>query len=322
MVVFLNMKPLVWDNHGCLPLRREPDFMPELRRYAAAGVDVVSINVTFDMIDPAEGVETAQYFSDWVDAQEDMIVAHSIEDLRQTTSGLAIVFDIEGACAVEDDLDLIDVYAKLGVKTISAVYNKPNKIGGGCVEPDDGLTKLGVEFVRRSEQAGIVVCCSHTGYRTSKNIIEASTQPVVFSHSNPNALWDHPRNISNDLIRDVAATNGVVGINGVGIFLGQNDTSTEAVINHIKYVADLVGVEHVGIALDYAFDEQELQDWLEDNRDMFPREVYGDTLDYVEPERYPSLKAGLANAGFSPSEIDLIMGENWHRVARAVWKKS
>lgn len=314
------MKPLIWDNHGCLPLRCEPEFMPELRRYRDSGVDVVSINVTFDMIEPPEGLKVAQYFSDWIGEQEDIFVAHSIDDLKRVGDQLAVVFDIEGAVAIEDDLNQINAYADLGVRTISAVYNKPNKIGGGCVEPDTGLTKLGRDFVSRSEEAGIVVCCSHTGYRTSKDIIEMSTQPVVCSHSNPSTLWQHPRNIPDDLIRDIAQTNGVVGINGVGIFLGENDTSTAAVLNHIKYVSDLVGVEHVGIALDYAFDSQELQEWLADNRDMFPRDVYGDSLDYVEPERLPTITEALVRSGFSRPEIDLIMGENWYRVASHVWK--
>lgn len=315
------MTSLVWDNHGCLPLRREPEFMSELRRYRESGVSVVSINVTFDMVEPSEGLAVAQYFSKWIDQQRDMYVVKSVDQLAfNVRDQLAVVFDIEGARAVEDDLDLVDQYADLGIRMISAVYNQPNRIGGGCLAEDEGLTQLGHDFVQRAEAAGVVVCCSHTGHKTAKQIIETSSQPVVFSHSNPLALWNHPRNIPDDLIVLVAQTGGVVGINGVGIFLGKNDTTTQTVVHHLKYVADLIGVEHVGLALDYAFDEQELASWLDNNRDMFPREVYGDRLDYIEPERIPSISNALVEAGFSSGERDLIMGENWHRIAKSVWK--
>ena len=294
--------------------------MPELRRYSDAGVDVVSINVTFDMIAPSEGLSVARYFASWIAAQEDIYIPKSSAELAHNQGlRLAVVFDIEGARAVEDDLDLIEDYAALGVRTISAVYNQPNRIGGGCVVADSGLTDVGRDFVRCAESAGVVVCCSHTGYKTAMDIVEASSQSVVCSHSNALALWDHPRNVPDELIRSIADTGGVVGVNGVGIFLGDNDTSTDTLLSHIKYLADLVGVEHVGIGLDFAFDEKEIEEWLDANRHIFPREVYGDSLDYIEPERIPSISNALLDAGFDPTERDLIMGGNWQRVAESVW---
>lgn len=205
------------------------------------------------------------------------------------------------------------------MRTISAAYNLPNKVGGGCLDTDEGLTALGREFVRRTEKAGMVVCCSHTGYKTSRDIIEMSSNPVVFSHSNPRAMWDHARNIPDELIRLCAQSGGVVGINGVDIFLGANDRPLDALVKHVKYVADLVGVEHVGIALDYSFDSTELEGFFVANREMFPSDAYGDTLDYVEPEAMPAIAGELSRSGFSRQEVDSVMGLNWLRVAGQVW---
>ena len=313
--------PLVWDNHGCLPLRPDSEFLPRLYRYKRAGVDVVSVNVTFDMMAPGHGVEMARFFSGWIETRPDIYVAKTVSDLTapRNADRLAVVFDIEGARAVEHDLAVLDEYAGLGVRTISAAYNLPNRIGGGCLDADDGLTALGRQFVRRAEKAGIVVCCSHTGYRTSRDIIEASTSPVVFSHSNPLAMCDHPRNIPDELIRLCAQSGGVVGINGVDIFLGANDRPLDTLVKHVKYVADLVGVEHVGIALDYSFDGTELEGFFVANREMFPSDAYGDTLDYVEPEAMPAIVDGLSRSGLARQEIDRIMGLNWLRVAEKVW---
>lgn len=313
--------PLVWDNHGCLPLRLDDQFLPELYRYKRAGVDVVSVNVTFDMMAAGHGLEVVRFFTEWIGTRPDVYVAKTVSDLTASHNAdrLAVVFDIEGACAVEHDLAVLDEYADLAVRTISAAYNLPNRVGGGCLRPDDGLTALGREFVRRAERAGVVVCCSHTGYRTSRDIIEMSTNPVVFSHSNPRAMWDHPRNIPDELISLCAQSGGVVGINGVDIFLGTDDLPVDTLVKHVKYVADLVGVEHVGIALDYSFDSTELEDFFVANREMFPSDAYGDALDYVEPEAMPAIADELSRSGFARQEIDRVMGLNWLRVAEQVW---
>ena len=154
-----------------------------------------------------------------------------------------------------------------------------------------------------------------TPARTSRGIIEMSTNPVVFSHSNPLAMWDQPRNIPDDLIRLCAQSGGVVGINGVDIFLGPDGSPINTLVKHVKYVVDLVGIEHVGIALDYSFDSTELEDFFVANRETFPSDAYGDTLDYVEPEAMPAISDELSRSGFARQEIDKVMGLNWLRVA-------
>ena len=105
----------------------------------------------------------------------------------------------------------------------------------------------------------------------------------------------------------------------MNIFLGPDDRPVETLVKHAKYVADLVGVEHVGIALDYSFDSTELEDFFVANREMFPSDAYGDTLDYVEPGAMPVIADALAPSGFARPEIDKVMGLNWLRVAEQVW---
>ena len=106
----------------------------------------------------------------------------------------------------------------------------------------------------------MVKCCSHTGYRTAREILDSTDRPVIFSHSNPRALRDHPRNIPDDLIRACAATGGVVGINGVGLFLGTGPPTAEVIVRNIDYVAQLVGAAHAGLGLDYMFKSSELDE--------------------------------------------------------------
>lgn len=86
--------------------------------------------------------------------------------------------------------------------------------------------------------------------------MEYSRNPVICSHSNPRALKDRNRNIPDELMRACARTGGVVNLNGIGIFLGDNDSSTEMLLRHTVYVVELIGVDHVGLGLDYVFDQE------------------------------------------------------------------
>src|SRR3546814_17099767 len=95
-------------------------------------------------------------------------------------------------------------------------------------------------------------------------------QPVIFSHSNPRVIHDHPRNITDEQIRACAATGGVINISGIGIFLGNNDNSTETYLRHVRYIADLVGTQHVGLGLDYVFDNKELDEYVTSSPHIFP----------------------------------------------------
>jgi membrane dipeptidase len=148
---------------------------------------------------------------------------------------------------------------------------------------------------------------------------------VIFSHSNPRAVWDHPRNIRDDQMKACAATGGVIGINGVGVFLADNECSPATMVRHIRYAADLVGVEHVGIGVDSVVDRDEFGKLLE----RYPRAMKAwpgltaeDMRSYVfaEPEQLPRLTEALLAEGFSEDETKAIMGGNFLRVAQQVWK--
>src|SRR6202012_3356047 len=149
-------------------------------------------------------------------------------------------------------------------------YNRNNALGGGCQDVDRGLTRFGRAVVTEMARVGMTVCCSHTGYRTTMDVMRHASAPVIFSHSNPLGVWRHKRNIRDEAIRACAATGGVVGINGLGLFLGNNDTRSEIVADHIDYVANLAGVDPVGLGLDYVFDSAELDEYLKANPAMFP----------------------------------------------------
>lgn len=316
----------VWDNHGCMPLRpADETFLPQLERYRSAGVDVVTLNVAWDGMPPGIAIPMLATFRRWITQRPDgYILIETVDDLdiAYTTGRLGVLFDIEGGCALLDQLAMVQLYYDLGVRWMLMAYNVRNAVGGGCLDAEDGgLTDFGRVVVDEMCRVGMVPCCTHTGHRTAMEVMERSTLPVIFSHSNASSVWDHPRNLPDGLMRACAATGGVVGLNGNALFLGRDGPRVETAVDHVRYVADLIGVEHVALGLDYVFDENEIAEARQTASTFLPASAgYADALQQIEPERLPAIAEGLLRHGWSDSALAAFLGGNLKRVARRAWK--
>ena len=311
---------LVWDAHACFPLDPSSN-LSQLSRYKDSGVSFVSINIGMDMDAFEKVIQVLAGFRKYIKSHpEDYILARSAVDVREAkeTNRVAIAFDLEGSEPLAGNLNLISFYYDLGVRQMLLAYNNDNRASGGCMEGLTGLTDYGKQVVKEMNRVGMVVDASHMGYLASMETFETSTAPVIFSHSNPKGVRDHARNISDEQIKACAKTGGVVGINGVGDFLG--DTKSETVVAHIEYVLDLVGPKHVGLGLDYVIDKQELLEYIENYPAIFPPDKIKDTLAFVEPEQFPEISELLLAHGHNEEVVRGILGENFMRVAEEVWK--
>ena len=316
----IHRQSLVWDTHACFPLKPNAD-LRELKRYKDSGVNFVSINIGMDM-DSFENIfQVLAGYRNYIHSHsEDYILALSVDDIlsAKDSGRLAIAFDLEGSEPLLGNINLISLFYDLGVRQMLLAYNKDNRASGGCLEGKWGLTDFGKEVVREMNRVGMVVDASHMGYSATFDVFETSKDPVIFSHSNPSRLRSHVRNISDEQIQACAKTGGVIGINGIGDFLG--GTQSEKVIEHIEYVVNLVGPEHVGVGLDYVVDKQELMDYVTNNPEIFPPDKMKDLLSFVEPEQFPEFTELLYKRGYSEEIIGGILGGNFLRVAKAVWK--
>jgi membrane dipeptidase len=133
-------------------------------------------------------------------------------------------------------------------------------------------------------------------------------------------MCDHPRNIPDSLMKACGARGGVIGINGIGPLLGANDASIGTYVAHIEYALDLVGDDHVGIALDYVFDRDELDAMIDADPDTFPTDLYAPGAQMIEPWRLPQLAVALAARGHSEATLRKLFGGNHLRIAREVWR--
>lgn len=315
---------LVWDNHGCLPLRPgDYRFLPELTRYRAAGVDVAFINVGFGEQGVEEHVRMLAHLRHWLTQRpQEFRIISTVDDihLARASSQLAVGFDIEGANAVDDQVSLVQLYYDLGVRWMLLAYNRNNKVGGGCHDVDNGLTSYGREVLREMKRTGMVPCCSHTGYRTAREVLDFFDGPVIFSHSNARAVHDHPRNIPDDLVRACARAGGVVGLNGLSLFLGGHNT-TDMLLRHLDHMVQLVGPDHVGLGLDYVFDTQELDGFVAAMKGTFPAKLgYDGMISMVAPECLPDIVTGMLGLGYDIGAVSKILGGNLLRVAEQSWR--
>jgi membrane dipeptidase len=320
---------MLWEAHACLPLHPQADFAP-IDRYRAAGVNYVSVNVGMDMNPLPQVLSVIAGFRAQIAAHPDRyLLASGVADIeRAAASGrLAIGFDLEGAMPLVEQPAMVALYRDLGVRQIHLAYNRNNSVADGCHDVERGLTPLGRRMVAAVNEAGLLMDCSHTGRRCSLDIMAASTQPVIFSHSNPLALVEHGRNVTDEQIRACAATGGVVCVSGVSIFLGTNAPTAIDVARHAAYVAALVGAEHVGIGLDISF----RQDGIDDDPpgDFDPGYWWPKSAGYnrgISRSTYPPIEAwrelasALQDTGMTPDEAARVMGGNMLRVARQVWR--
>ena len=155
-------------------------------------------------------------------ASDALAFVETVDDITRAKEAgrLAIGFHFQGAGPLANDVDLIPVFYALGMRHMILSYNQRNRFCDGCNEPNDGgLSRLGMRAVDELNRVGMILDCSHLSYLSSMQIIERSSAPVIFSHSNAAAVLPSYRNIKDDQIIACANKDGLIGICGVGKFL-------------------------------------------------------------------------------------------------------
>lgn len=242
---------------------------------------------------------------------------------------LGIIFGVQNiAPKLEGDLTLLWNLYKLGLRIAQLTHNHRNELGCGCLEENDtGLTEHGKAAVRDMNRIGMLVDLAHGGMRSALDAIETSEVPIIISHANARAVTPHRRNVTDEVIRALAARGGVIGVTFYSPFCqSAPDTrpTVEDVANHIVHIAELVGVDHVGIGSDHFESESEVRfaafgAHFADTQRGFTREtVYASGIERVE--LLPNLTLELLRRGFSDEDVLKILGGNHLRLFEAVWK--
>jgi len=331
----LHRDMLVWDNifpfgnnwllSWMVPGANIGSFEPKyinLARYGRSGANIVGLTVSGDDSDSGITMRIlAKELSFIRENPDTYILIETADDvlraMRENKVGLILNF--QGTDPLDRNLEMVEVYRRLGVRQMLIAYNRQNHAGCGCHEPvDPGLSSFGRALVGELNRCGIIVDCSHTGYRTTMDVMEISSDPVVFSHSNAKEINAHDRNITREQAEACARTGGVVGVVGFDGFLRDNVMSVSNIVEQIDYYCDIIGSDHVGLGLDWMFWEA-FPEFLAATAGRYKPGQYDTEIRFSPPEVLPQITETLMARGYTEQDIRKIMGENWLRVARAVW---
>src|SRR5438477_6864395 len=232
---------------------------------------------------------------------------------------IALLITMEGVEPLGTDLDLLRVFYELGVRSIGLTHARRNAAGdGGVFAPTgssgDGLTAFGRDVVRQCEVFGVIVDLAHISPAGFEDILAITTRPPIVSHTNARKYYEIERNVTNEQIKMIGERRGVIGVNAVLVSPKKEESTLDRYIDHVEHVADLIGIEGVGIGFD--FFEFIYRQWPESKRKEVAAKL---TTPHFIPDlsnhsHSRNLTRRLIERGFSDENIEKILRGNWMRI--------
>jgi membrane dipeptidase len=336
--------PILVDTHpyifvdACMQIWPDADFANAHRH----GVTAYAVTSHEPHLNLEQSLEGLMYWHLVARQHPNLIIAVRAEDVRRAKQEGKAALILASQCGdfIGNKLHRVEAFYRLGLRMLIMAYSATNRLCGGCLDRADvGLTSFGQLVVDECNRLGLLLDCSHIGRRASLEIVERSQQPVVFSHSNANALVENPRNIDDEQIKACAAKGGVIGLAPWGPIVLKKDQTTRPTlddfIEHIDRVAQLVGsTAHIGIGTDMSLGTYP-DHWHDPWGEPVYKEVagvYGKhiTANVRSPLRaiegfsnYPealNLVDKLLQRRYSDADVRNILGENMLRVFGQVWQ--
>jgi membrane dipeptidase len=321
----------------CMQIWPDADFHLA-HRHGVTAYAVTAWDPHADMSTAADGI---MYWHGITREFPNLTLIRTVADVRQAKGDgkAGLLLAAQDGDWVGYDLGRIQAMADLGLRMMLLVYNANNQLAGGALDRNDGgLSRLGERVVEECNRVGILLDCSHTGKRSSLEILERSEYPCVFSHSNPSAIVPNPRNIDDEQIRACVSRGGVVALVSWGPLCMRPGTTHRPTMADffqlIDHVADMAGdVENIAISTDMS-----IGTYPDHPHDPFGPPEYPDiaaqynehvTADFRSPLRQiegfgdyaqiVQVAEGLSGWGFSDSEVRKILAGNFLRVCEEAW---
>lgn len=221
-------------------------------------------------------------------------------EIADKNNRIGCILHLEGADALGSDIEMLFLLKQLGLRSLALTWNNRNLLADGVGEEPGagGISKKGKEVIEILDNESIILDLAHASQKTYYQALEIYSKPVIVSHANARALCNHPRNLDDSQLKALANNGGVIGINQVPDFLREDSfPNIDDILNHIAYIAELIGVEHIALGSDFDGD---------------------DILLMPGVQAYAQWHDLLTSKGFSINEINMILRENAIRIIKAV----
>ncbi|MEZ5870452.1 MAG: membrane dipeptidase [Nitratireductor sp.] len=298
------------------------------RQMHEGGVDAVHVTIAYHE-NFRETVLNFERWNRWFEQYPDLIFpGRTGADVRKAESEnrTAIFFGFQNPSPIEDDIGLVEICHTLGARFMQLTYNNQSLLATGCYEAEDtGITRMGKQVIAEMNRVGLVIDMSHSAERSTLEAIEQSSRPIAITHANPH--WWHPalRNKSDTVLRELAASGGMLGFSLYPHHLKDGPACTvESFATMIAEAASRYGVDNLGIGSDLCQDQPDsVVTWMRNGR-WTKQTDYGEGSaenagfppqpDWFRDNRdFDNIRSALAARGFSSSEVDGLMGNNWLR---------
>jgi membrane dipeptidase len=272
-------------------------------------------------------MDTLGYLLNRAIKHPDFMPAFRAEDFRiaKKEGKQAVMFQLEPQ-TFGKDLDNVNIAYGLGIRMALLTFNLRTYAGDGCGEKsNEGLSYFGFDLVERMNEVGMMIDLSHVGIQTTLDAIEASKYPVLANHVGARELYYQCKRLkTDDELKAIAEKGGLVGVSAIPNQLsGDKEQSIEDLLNHVDYIVNLIGVNHVGIGLDNVFEDQ-VEYHRQTAKSIFKLDQIGQELNapYMwgieSPEEWPNIVRGLVSRGYSNKEIEKIIGLNALKIIEKV----
>ena len=310
------------DQHGLL----RDEFVPELR---AGGVSLVGAALFVeDKYLPEMGLrvaldEVARLYDEVALAAGDVMICrdYAAIDQARREGKIGVLITMEGVEPLGTDLHLLRAFYELGVRSVGLTHARRNAAGDGGVfaasgSSPAGLSSFGKAVVRECRRLGILLDLAHLNAAGVDDVLALTDGPLIISHTNPRHFHDIERNSSDAQIKAVAARGGVIGINAVLLTAEPARATLDHFVDHVAYVADLAGIDAVGIGFDFI--EFIFRHWTAEHQAALSASM-------IEAHHVPGLTnhshahnvtRQLIERGFRVDEIEKVLSGNWLRVLK------
>ena len=298
------------------------------RQMREGGVDAVHVTISYHE-NFRETVLNFEQWNRWFEQYPDLIMkglwAEDIDRARET-GRTAIFFGFQNPSPIEDDIGLVEIVHSLGARFMQLTYNNQSLLATGCYEKEDtGITRMGRQVIKEMNRVGLVVDMSHSADRSTIEAAEISERPIAITHANPHAWHPALRNKRHEVLKAGTDAGGMLGFSLYPHHLkNKSDCTLQSFCEMIARAADSYGVHNLGIGSDLCQDQPDsVVEWMRVGR--WSKEIdYGEGSAsapgfppmpswFQDNRDFGNIVEGLAQTGLSQSEVNGIMGENWHR---------